>query len=171
MSNWTCEQRDRYNIENAHDIIHKHRLLAHHSVEAAGQCALLAQSDVWELLTGEGERAAVIFVRGGMDEFVAYIDVIPSPEHFRVKDDYRNEVASALEPLISGLVADGVGRISSKVPSSRTRTMKCLKAAGFEFEGKLKRAVSLDRSRCREDLYLYALMIEDGENEEARNGS
>jgi hypothetical protein len=156
---WACERRERYTVDEAMALIKRHRLMAGLAVDAARQCATLAGSDAWEIRDDDGEFVAAVFTRRGSDPWVAGIDIIPATKHFRVKDQYHDEIKSAMAPLIASLAEDGVGRVWAHIPESRARTMKAVKAAGFKFEGRMRKAVQLGRARSREDIFIYALLI------------
>lgn len=161
---WTAMRRERLKVDDALDLIDRHRLVSSRAVEAAQQCAALAQSDTWEIRTDDAKTVATVFMRETSDPWVATIDVVLQPKHFRAQDEYRELTRDAFADIISEAREMGVGRLVSQVPETRARTMKCLKAAGFKFEGKMRKAVRLGRSKSREDLYIYALLLEeDGE--------
>lgn len=148
--------------ELIYDLYRRHRLVPDSLPLAVGSIKALADSGwVAQVLSGNTAVATVI-VSNMVPGERCDLDFVPIGKFFRGR--YERDLRRAMEPVWEMVFDEhSVRRVTACVPESRGRTVKALKALGFEVEGVMRHAVKIV-DREPEGLVLMGLLAEDLED-------
>ncbi len=138
------------------DLAKQHGLVPD-SVQSVLRCyhSMSTSSAVLYVMDGD-QKVATVVVSAVVPGETAELDLIPVSQYFR--SGYSHQLRDVMTPLWRVLFGEmALRRVTSWVPESRTRTLRALRALGFEDEGTMRMGLKL-RDKDPEDLVMLGLL-------------
>ena len=139
-----------YNLCKAHDMAPQHVDLALATMRS------LASAPEAYVIEQDGTEVVTLFFTDILDGESCYVGAVLRPKLYANGD--REEVESMVSQVIRDVAArHDVRRVTTTVPVLRSRTKRLLRGAGFQIEGRMRRAWRA-MNREPEDVYVMGFI-------------